>query len=86
MPKIDGKDISREVLAEAMKCETPEDLVKLAKAQGVELTKEEAEAFLSEIDDVDLDSAQLNKVAGGSSSYCKSNTPCKKHCPKLAWQ
>ena len=65
MPKIDGKDISREVLAEAMKCETPEDLVKLAKAQGVELTKEEAEAFLSEIDDVDLDSAQLNKVAGG---------------------
>ena len=65
MPKIDGKDISREVLAEAMKCETPEDLVKLAKAQGVELTKEEAEAFLSEIDDVDLDSAQLKKVAGG---------------------
>ena len=37
----------------------------LAKAQGVELTKEEAEAFLSEIDDVDLDSAQLKKVAGG---------------------
>ena len=65
MPKIDGKDISREVLAEAMKCETPEDLVKLAKAQGVELTKEEAEAFLAEIEDVDLDSNELKKVAGG---------------------
>ena len=65
MPKIDGKEISREVLAEAMKCETPEDLVKLAKAQGVELTKEEAEAFLAEIEDVDLDSNELKKVAGG---------------------
>ena len=65
MPKIDGKDISREVLAEAMKCETPEDLVKLAKAQGVELTKEEAEAYLSEMEDIDLDSSQMKMVAGG---------------------
>ncbi|MBR5909095.1 MAG: hypothetical protein IKZ66_03860 [Schwartzia sp.] len=81
MPKIDGKDISREVLAEAMKCETPEDLVKLAKAQGVELTKEEAEAYLSEIDDIDLDSAQLSKVAGGY-----GNKPYKQRCAKVAWQ
>ena len=84
--KINGNEISKETLSKAMLCDTPEALVELAKESGVELTKEEAEAFLSEIDDVDLDSAQLNKVAGGSSSYCKSNTPCTKHCPKLAWQ
>ena len=65
MPKIDGKEISREVLAKAMLCETPEELVKLAKENGVELTKEVAEAYLSEFEDIDLDSDQLKKVAGG---------------------
>ncbi len=63
--KIDGKDLSREALAEVMQCETPEELVKLAKAQGIELTKEESKAFLDELEDIDLDSAQLKAVAGG---------------------
>ena len=81
MPKVNGKEISREAFAEAMKCEKPEDLVKLAKDQGVELTKEEAEAYLSEIDDIDLDSAQLSKVAGGY-----GNKPYKQRCAKVAWQ
>ena len=65
MPKIDGKEISREVLAKAMLCETPEELVKLAKENGVELTAQEAEAYLSEMEDIDLDSAQLKELAGG---------------------
>ena len=65
MPKIDGKEISREVLAKAMLCETPEELMKLAKENGVELTKEVAEAYLSEFEDIDLDSDQLKKAAGG---------------------
>ena len=39
--------------------------MKLAKAQGVELTKEESEAVLAELEDIDLDSAQLKAVAGG---------------------
>ena len=63
--KIDGNEISKEALAKAMLCDTPEELVALAKAEGVELTKEEAEAYLSEMADVDLDSAQLKQVAGG---------------------
>ena len=48
-----------------MLCDTPEELVKLAKENGVELTVKEAEAYLSEIEDIDLDSAQLKEVAGG---------------------
>ncbi len=75
MPKIDGKEISREVLAKAMLCETPEELVKLAKENGVELTAKEAEAYLSEFEDVDLDSAQMKKVAGGS-CYDVGSTGC----------
>ena len=63
--KIDGNAISKEVLAKAMLCETPEELVKLAKENGVELTKEVAEAYLSEMEDIDLDSDQLKKAAGG---------------------
>ena len=63
--KIDGNEISKEALAKAMLCDTPEELVKLAKENGVELTKEEAEAYLSEMEDIDLDSSQMKMVAGG---------------------
>ncbi len=63
--KINGKEIPKEVLAKAMTCDTPEELVKLVKEQGVEITAEQAEAFLSQLDEVDLDSEQLRQVAGG---------------------
>ena len=63
--KYNGNEISKEALSKAMLCDTPEELVKLAKENGVELTKEEAEAYLSEMEDIDLDSDQLKKAAGG---------------------
>jgi predicted ribosomally synthesized peptide with nif11-like leader len=63
--KIDGNEVSKEMLEKAMQCDTPEELVKLAKENGVELTKEEAEAYLSEMEDIDLDSSQMKMVAGG---------------------
>ena len=34
-------------------------------AEGVELTKEEAEAYMAEMEDVELDSDALKQVAGG---------------------
>ncbi len=63
--KINGNEIPKEILAKAITCETPEDLVKLAKEYGVELTAEEAQAYLDELDDIDITSAQLREVAGG---------------------
>ena len=84
MANINGKEITKELLVKAMQCDTPEELMKLAKENGVELTKEQAEAYLAEIDDIDLDSEELKNVAGGS-SYCKANTPCRKYCRKEAW-
>ena len=77
--KIDGNVISKEVLAKAMTCDTPEELVKLAKENGVELTVEQAEAYIAEIEDIDLDSAQLKEVAGGYCNKCgklKRDTFC----------
>ena len=77
MPKFNGKEISRELIAKGMMCETPEDLVKLAKENDIEMTKEEAEAYLAEMDDFNLDSAQLKNVAGGG--YWDSKPPCKEN-------
>ncbi|MBQ8698215.1 MAG: hypothetical protein IJ521_04360 [Schwartzia sp.] len=37
-----------------------------AKAEGYEMTKDEAEAYMAEIADFELDDATLSKAAGGS--------------------
>ncbi|MBQ6298231.1 MAG: hypothetical protein IJK81_11215 [Selenomonadaceae bacterium] len=58
-------NLSQEVIAKAMQCETPEQLIELAKSEGIELTLEEAEAYLDEMNDFELDSQQLKGVAGG---------------------
>jgi len=66
-------NLSEELIAKAMQCETPEQLIELAKSEGIELTKEEAEAYLAEMDDVELDREQLKAVAGG---YCAGDCGC----------
>ena len=67
-------NLSEEVIAKAMQCETPEQLVELAKSEGIELTLDEAQAYLDEMDDFELDSQQLKAVAGGwDTSRCKGD-------------
>ena len=53
--------------------------MKLAKGYGVELTAQEAEAYLSEMEDIDLDSSQMKKVAGGA-CYDKDGDECWSLC------
>ncbi len=67
--KVNGQEISREVLAKALQCDTPEELVALAKKEGFEITTKQAEAYLAEMEDIDLDSAQLKQVAGGGAEW-----------------
>jgi len=62
---IDKSKISKEMLAKAAMCETAEELIALAKTEGMEITKAEAEAYLAELDNIELDSKALDKVAGG---------------------
>ena len=57
--------VTKEQIQKAMACETAEELMELAKTIGVELTKEEAEAYMAEMEDVELDSDALKQVAGG---------------------
>ena len=51
-----------------MQCKTNEQLIELAKSEDIDLTLEEAQAYLDEMDDIELDRVQLKAVAGGSLS------------------
>ena len=62
---INMNELTKEQIQKAMACETAEELMELAKTIGVELTKEEAEAYMVEMEDVELDSDALKQVAGG---------------------
>lgn len=62
---INRNEITKEMVAKALKCETAEELIALAKSEGHEMTKEEAEAYLAEFEDFELDSDELKNVAGG---------------------
>ena len=71
--QLNKKELTKEQIMKAMQCKTADELIALAKTGGYEITKEEAEAYLSELADVELDNKQLKKVAGGG---------CYPDCPK----
>ena len=63
---IDKTKLTKEMLEKAMKCQTADELIALAKAAGIDITKDEAEAYLAELENMELDSADLDKVAAGT--------------------
>ena len=69
---VNRKEITNEQIMKAVQCRTADELMALAKAEGVDITKEEAEAYLAELADVELDNNALGKVAGGD---------CYHYCP-----
>ena len=73
---INKNEITKEMFAKAMQCKTVEDLIAYAKSEGVELTKEEAEAYMAELADVELDGNELTKIAGGASYKDCSDYDC----------
>ena len=62
---INKNEISKEQIMAAMKCKDADELIALAKTDGYEITKEEAEAYMADLADVELDEEVLQKVAGG---------------------
>ena len=62
--------VTKELIEKAQKCETPEQLIELAKAEGFEVTKEQAEAFIAQTQDAELDSDALKSAAGGNCTRC----------------
>ena len=76
---INKKELTKEQIMKAMQCRTADELMKLAKAEGFDITKDEAAAYMADLADVELDEAQLNKAAGGGcypdckNDYCFEN-------------
>ena len=62
---IDKTKLTEEMLAKAAQCKTADELIALAKTEGMEITKAEAEAYLDELDDFELPPEALENVAGG---------------------
>ena len=69
---INKNELTKKQIQKAMACETVEELMELAKAEGVELTKEEAESYMEELSDFELDDIALKNIAGGK---CYMRTP-----------
>ena len=65
MANINVNELTKEQIEKAMACESAEELMALAKAEGVELTKDEAEAYMAELADLELDEETLKQAAGG---------------------
>ena len=75
MANINVNELTKEQIEKAMNCETAEELMAVAKAEGVTLTKDEAEAYLAELEDFELDEAVAKQVAGGNGSC--THCPCQ---------
>ena len=64
------------MLAKAVQCRNADELIALAKTRGMEMTREEAEAYMAELADFELDAETLQNVAGGG---------CYSDCKAEAW-
>ena len=77
---IDKSKITREMIEKAMECDTAEDLIALCKKAGITITKEEADAYLAELADFELNSKALDTVAGGE-GHCYMD--CHDYLPPI---
>ena len=66
MANINKNELTKEQIEKARNCETAEELIAAAKAEGIDLTKDEAEAYMAELSDFELDEATLSRAAGGT--------------------
>lgn len=73
---INKNKLTKEMILKAMQCKDADELIALAKGSGMDITKEEAEAYLAELDDFELESTELKSVAGGG---------CYSDCRAEAW-
>ena len=72
--KINKNELTAEQIRKAMECKDAAELMELAKSEGFEITKDEAEAYLDDLSDIELDKENLDKVAAaGCYPDCKND-------------
>ena len=82
--------MTEEQVRKAMECKTADELLALAKSWGVEMTREEAEEYISKMKTAELTEEELKEVAGGYEYHCKyaCHLNCNRHrrdaCPDRA--
>ena len=62
---INKNELTAEQIRKAMECKDADELMKFAKSEGYDITKEEAESYIEELSDIELDKENLGKIAGG---------------------
>ena len=62
---VNKDELTKDMIEKAMECKTAEELMALAKTGGFEMTKEEAESYMEELSDFELDDIALKNIAGG---------------------
>ena len=82
MTKIIKSDLTKEMIEKAMQCKTADKLLELAEAEGYEMTRAAAEAYMAEIDDFQLDDEAMKAVAGGFNA-CYMVDGCSFKCGTL---
>ena len=85
---VNRKEITNEQIMKAAQCKDADELLALAKAERYDMTRDEAEAYMAEMADIELDEATLKKAAGG---VCWDNCPtegsCSHHvCGTVGWE
>ena len=68
---VNKSELTKEMLAKAMQCKTADELMELAKAEGYDITKDEAESYLAELPECELKDGQLRRIAGGTAFTIK---------------
>ena len=73
---INKAELTMEQIGKAMECKTADELMTLARSEGFEITKDEAEAYMAELADFELDGKTLKDVAGGGcyTNNCPNDT------------
>ena len=68
---INKDELTKDMIEKAMACKTAEELIALAKSEGIEITEAEAEAYLAELSECEMKDGRLRRIAGGTAFTIK---------------
>ena len=80
--QLKREELTKEMVKKALRCKDADELLALAKSEGYEMTREEAEAYMAEIGDFQLDDEAMKAVAGGFNT-CYMVDGCAFKCGTL---
>ena len=80
--QLKREELTKGMVKKALRCKDADELLALAKSEGYEMTREEAEAYMAEINDFQLDDEAMKAVAGGVNT-CYMVDGCAFKCGTL---